>query len=101
MSMNPNCDDCGGEDAEHCLCARCMLDSAAADQEHAVRAVVDYLRHVASGYAIMRSIKANGARDALHGVAGKLEKDYRAELGSRLSLSNSNATNTNPATIRE
>lgn len=33
MSMNPNCDACGEEDAEHVLCASCMQESAAIDQE--------------------------------------------------------------------
>ncbi len=53
-------------------------------RQEAIAGVVDYLRHVASGYALMRSIKANGARDALYGVADKLEKDWKAALGSRV-----------------
>lgn len=56
-------------------------------REGTITAVVDYLRHTASGYALMRSIKANGARDALYGIADKLEKDWRSVLGSRVAPS--------------
>lgn len=43
----------------------------------AARAIVDWLRHQASGYALLRSVKANGARDALYSAAAKLEKDWQ------------------------
>lgn len=54
------------------------------NEERTINAVVGYLRHLAGGYALVRSIKSNGARDALYAVASKLEKDYRSCLGSRL-----------------
>jgi hypothetical protein len=57
--------------------------------EKTVEAIVDYLRHVASGYALMRSVRANGAKDALYGVADKLEKNGREVLGPRLPSSQS------------
>lgn len=41
--MNPNCDSCCGEDAEHCLCSECMKESAAADQLAERKAIVDWL----------------------------------------------------------
>jgi hypothetical protein len=68
------------------VCGECADFDGAVEmgEKKAIEAVVDYLRHVASGFALMRSVKANGARDALYSVAAKLEKDYRACLGSRL-----------------
>ncbi len=57
-------------------------------QDETVSAIVDYLRHVASGYSLMRSVKANGARDALYGVAEKLERDWRQVVPPRTTQAN-------------
>ena len=46
-------------------------------QEETISAVVDYIRHQAAGYALLRSLKANGARDVLYQLADKLEKDWQ------------------------
>jgi hypothetical protein len=79
------CGECGGWD-----------DAYEMGERKAVEAVVDYLRHVASGFALMRSVKANGSRDALYSVAKKLEKDYRACLGSRLAPPQPSSTDGEP-----
>lgn len=50
-----------------------------------VTAIVDYLRYTASGYALMRSIKMNGASEALYGIAEKLEKNWQSVVLPRVS----------------
>ncbi len=55
MSMNPNCDSCCGEDAEHCLCSECMKESAAADQLTERKAIIAWLRRE-SDRVMMRSV---------------------------------------------
>lgn len=76
MMSDPNhgCPLCAATDA--CPGEHCLVEESEC-QEKTVAAVVEYLRHIASGYALMRSIKANGARDAVYGLAEKLEKDWK------------------------
>ena len=47
-------------------------------EEETIMAIVDYLRHLASGYALMRSVKANAISSALHQIASGLEKNWRS-----------------------
>jgi hypothetical protein len=70
-------------------------------QQKTIAAVVDYLRHCASGYALMRSVKANGARDALYGVAEKLEKSWQEVVLPRTSTAPPSGDAENSATAKE
>jgi hypothetical protein len=63
-----------------------MGDGVIEDPElRTVAAIVDYLRHQASGYALLRSVKADAARDALYQVAERLEKDWQTVVLPRRS----------------
>lgn len=68
------------------LRADSSVDAPPLDYPRIIDAVVDWLRHTASGYGLLRSLKAKGARDALYHAAEKLEEDSRAVLGSRLDV---------------
>ena len=72
MSMNPNCDSCCGEDAEHCLCAECMKESAEADRvaginegwTMAVEAIEAWLRKTSDDPVLAHADAAESLVDA-------------------------------------
>ncbi|MBX3203220.1 MAG: hypothetical protein KF850_33110 [Labilithrix sp.] len=77
MSMNPGCDNCGGEDSEHCLCAQCMTESAEIDRAvgfnegwaTAVKTIEAWLREVAADPRLAHA----GGVDAITDAADALQ----------------------------
>ena len=60
-------------------------EAAKRGRKEAVDAIIDHLRHTASGYALLRSLKMGYASDALYEMAEKLESRWEEIVLPRVS----------------